>query len=37
MDVRDCYDWVHHKPSPAYYQKYLKVKSELAKMGLQFD
>ena len=37
MDVRDCYDWVRHKPSPAYREKYLRVKDQLAKMGLQFD
>ncbi len=37
MDVRECYDWVHHKPSQAYYEKYLRVKDDLAKMGLQFE
>jgi methylamine--corrinoid protein Co-methyltransferase len=37
MDVRDCYDWVHHKPSQVYYDKYLKVKDDLARMGLQFE
>lgn len=37
MDVRECYDWVHHQPSPAYYEKYLRVKDDLAKMGLQFE
>ncbi|MCL4369606.1 MAG: monomethylamine:corrinoid methyltransferase [Chloroflexi bacterium] len=36
QDVRDCYDWVHHRPSPAYYEKYLRVKDQLASMGLQF-
>ncbi len=37
MDVRECYDWVHHRPSPAYYDKYLRVKGQLSKMGLQFE
>jgi methylamine--corrinoid protein Co-methyltransferase len=37
MDVRDCYDWVRHKPSLAYREKYLRVKDQLAKMGLQFE
>lgn len=37
MDVRDCYDWVRHKPTPAYYDKYLRVKNQLAKIGLQFE
>jgi methylamine---corrinoid protein Co-methyltransferase len=34
--VPGCYDWVHHQPSPEYYQKYLRVKEELSNMGLQF-
>ena len=37
MDVRDCYDWVNHKPSPEYREKYLRVKDDLSAMGLQFE
>jgi hypothetical protein len=37
MDVRDCYDWVNHKPSPEYREKYLRVKDDLSNMGLQFE
>ena len=37
MDVRDCYDWVNHRPSPEYREKYLRVKDDLSRMGLQFD
>ncbi len=37
MDIRDCYDWVHHKPMPAYQEKYLRVKDALSRMGLQFE
>ena len=37
MDVRECYDWVRHKPMPAYEEKYLRVKDDLSKMGLQFE
>jgi hypothetical protein len=35
--VRDCYDWVNHKPSPEYREKYLRVKDDLSRMGLQFE
>lgn len=34
--VAGSYDWVNHKPSPDYYEKYLRVKGELSKMGLEF-
>ncbi len=37
MDVRDCYDWVHHMPQPEYREKYLRVKEMVAACGLQFD
>ena len=36
MDVRECYDWVKHRPSPEYREKYLRVKDELFQMGLEF-
>jgi hypothetical protein len=35
--VPGCYDWVHHQPSPDYFQRYLRVKDDLSKMGLVFD
>ncbi len=37
MDVRDCYDWALHRPSPAYEQVYLKAKDMLSGIGLQFS
>jgi hypothetical protein len=37
LDVRECYDWVHHKPSPEYHEKYLRVKGDLSRMGLVFE
>ena len=36
MDIRDCYDLVRHAPRPAYKEIYLRVKNELAEMGLDF-
>ncbi len=36
LDVRDCYDWVNHRPSPDYYEKYLRVKERVAACGLPF-
>lgn len=34
--ITECYDLVHHRPKPAYEQIYLKVKGELAGLGLNF-
>jgi methylamine---corrinoid protein Co-methyltransferase len=34
--VLEVYDWVHHKPSPAYYEVYLKAKQMLTDIGLDF-
>ncbi|MCL5026302.1 MAG: monomethylamine:corrinoid methyltransferase [Chloroflexi bacterium] len=36
QDVRECYDWVHHRPAPAYNEKYLRVKEHVAACGLPF-
>jgi methylamine--corrinoid protein Co-methyltransferase len=36
-DIREFYDLVHHKPLPDYERAYLKVKEELASLGLNFD
>ncbi|MDP3061612.1 MAG: monomethylamine:corrinoid methyltransferase [Chloroflexota bacterium] len=35
-DIREFYDLVHHKPLPAFEKAYLKVKDELASLGLEF-
>jgi methylamine---corrinoid protein Co-methyltransferase len=35
--VPGCYDWVHHRPSADYFQRYLRVKDELSEIGLVFD
>ncbi len=35
-DVREVYDWVHHRPSSEYYQLYLRAKEMLAGIGLNF-
>ena len=32
--IRDCYDLVHHRPSPAYHQVYLTLKEEVTQLGL---
>lgn len=37
MDVRECYDWVNHRPFTAYRDKYLRVKDDLSRMGLLFE
>ena len=36
VDVRACYDWVRHQPSADYREKYLRVKDDLARLGLDF-
>lgn len=36
-DIREFYDLVHHKPLPAFEKVYLKVKEEIASMGLVFE
>ena len=36
-DIREFYDMVHHKPLPAFEKAYLKVKEEVAKLGLDFS
>ncbi len=35
-DVREIYDWAHHRPSPAYFEVYQRAKQMLAGIGLQF-
>ena len=37
IDLRECWDLVTHQPTPAYREKYLRVKEELASWGLEFD
>jgi hypothetical protein len=34
--IHDCYDLVHHKPSPEYQAIYEKVKNDLTQLGLDF-
>ena len=36
-DIREFYDLVRHKPLPAFEKAYLKVKDEMASLGLNFD
>lgn len=33
-DIRECYDLVHHRPTPEYEQVYLSVKKELKNCGI---
>ena len=35
--ISECYDLVHHKPSPEYEQLYKGTKEELGSLGLSFD
>jgi len=35
--INEFYDLVHHKPLPAFEKVYLKVKEEMARLGLNFD
>ena len=37
LPLEQCWDLVKHQPTPSYYEKYLRVKEELASWGLQFD
>ena len=37
FDISQCYDLVHHRPLPEYEKVYIKVKAELAKMGLKIE
>jgi hypothetical protein len=34
FDIAECYDLIHHKPTPEYAKAYVAVKKELAAMGL---
>ena len=36
-DIREFYDMVYHKPLPAFEKAYLKVKEEVARLGLDFN
>ena len=36
-DIREFYDLVHHKPLPEYEKAHLKVKEEIASLGLSFE
>ncbi|MCL5026303.1 MAG: monomethylamine:corrinoid methyltransferase [Chloroflexi bacterium] len=36
-DVREVYDWAHHRPSPAYHEVYLQAKQMLSGIGLDFE
>jgi methylamine---corrinoid protein Co-methyltransferase len=37
LTITECYDLVHHRPSPAYEIIYQKVKSDVAGLGIQFE
>ncbi len=37
LTITECYDLVHHRPSPEYDAIYRKVKDEMVKLGLQFE
>jgi hypothetical protein len=37
IPVRECYDWVNGRPSPAYREIYLRVKEKVETCGLGFD
>jgi len=36
MSIQECYDLVNHRPTPEYEKIYLKVKEQLASLGLAF-
>jgi len=36
-DIREFYDLVHHRPLPEFEKAYLKVKEEIASLGLSFE
>jgi methylamine--corrinoid protein Co-methyltransferase len=36
LHINECYDLVNHRPLPDYERKYLQVKEELARLGLNF-
>jgi hypothetical protein len=36
VPVRECYDWVHHRPSLAYREVYQRAKEKVAACGLNF-
>lgn len=36
FSIQECYDLVHHRPSPDYEKTYQKVKEQLASLGLAF-
>jgi len=36
MSIQECYDLVNHRPTPEYEKIYLKVKGQLASLGLAF-
>ena len=37
LHIRECYDLVHHRPSPEYERIYNETKEELASLGLCFE
>jgi len=37
VHVLECYDWVNHRPKPAYEKIYLEVKEHLSSLGLDFS
>jgi hypothetical protein len=36
LHINECYDLVNHRPLPDYERKYLQIKEELARLGLNF-
>jgi len=36
MSIQECYDLVNHRPTPEYQKIYLKVREQLASLGLAF-
>jgi len=36
MSIQECYDLVNHRPTPEYEKIHLKVKEQLASLGLAF-
>lgn len=37
LPIQDCYDLVHHRPSPEYERVYVETREELVRLGLDLD
>ena len=37
LPIQECYDLVHHRPSPNYERIYQETREELASLGLCYD